>query len=637
MLANDSAGRGALSLVSVEAPAHGTAAVEDGKLRYTPADGFFGSDSLRYTVRAEDSGATASARVALSVQARLTLSGLITDAPIANAAVTLQVGEQRIETSADDQGRYTAEVTSADPAGWVQVSGVSADGRVRLVSVVGELGQVAAAAEADTGAVDAERLPALSATHWTSAEAALRARALSGVLPASAEQMAATDGVVNAAALQTLATAVRLIADGGVALPEGAADSFALLLNDDRTQAFVAAQSTGNAEAFSAAHAAVLADAPAPAGEPWAVTEAHTWAYSDGGNPVSHVDLVLGLGPGGGATVFTNGGAHAASWTATGATLDVALTSPIETAYVDCLEDPVAGGCTQYAAVYRTLGYRLQAMDSGGGVRPAVLVIFTRSVWTEGPKSGEVIRESGDDSGFLATFFDLARREGVQAGELTVGARLAGPVSSDVAPDSGMRRQDILRIDGQGSGTLEISGKAATWSLDEGWLTVTAEGVTPRRYTRLQRDPMTGLESWLAASLPADPSAPVVYYGEADLLFADPGLVFTADNATRRWRSEGFVVAAPEAYSLEPSYVLNADGTATGFVQRWELRADGTLSLFRVRAGQEWPRRWIPLSRVGPHWLVLEIVDYSYASGAPAGSDVLWRVNWLRDLGPAGD
>lgn len=632
VLANDSASRGALSLVAVEAPANGTAVIEDGRLRYTPADGWFGTDRVRYTVQAEDGGATGMATLSVAVQARLMLSGSITDAPIANAAVALRVGDETIELTADEQGRYSAEVVSAEPSAWVQLSGVSPDGRVRLVSVVGELAGVAALADADTGEVGAAALPALDATHWTSAEAALRARALGGVLPANAADMAASDDAVRASELQSLAVAVRLIADAEVPLPEGASDSFALLLDRDAAQAFVSAQATGHPDAYNAALAAVIATAPAPGGEPWAITESRTLAYSDGGNPISHVDLTLALRPGGDASVHSEGGAHAATWTAEGAVLEVALTTPLEQIGYPCLYDPVTGLCTQYAAAYRTLGYRVQAVAGGSANKQSVLLATReRQVWLDGPQAGEVISESDGGTGHLATLTDLAGRVGVAADELVVGARLAGLVSEEDLTSSGVARQDILHIDGPGTGRFEIGAKAATWTLDDGWLTVRAEGLMPRRYTRMQRDPVTGLESWIAASVPADESEAVVYLGETELLFADADLAFTADSAARRWRIEGYVVADP-SYGLAPSYVLNADGSATGLARRWGVAQDGSLDLIRVVQDIDYPRRWIPLRRAGEHLIVLEIIDFGYVGPG----QFIWRINWQVDLGPAG-
>ncbi|MCO8272675.1 Ig-like domain-containing protein [Actinoplanes sp. TRM 88003] len=57
---------GALTLVSVSAPAHGTATVVDGKVRYLPAAGFSGADTFTYVVR-DAAGNTATGTVTVTV------------------------------------------------------------------------------------------------------------------------------------------------------------------------------------------------------------------------------------------------------------------------------------------------------------------------------------------------------------------------------------------------------------------------------------------------------------------------------------------------------------------------------------------------------------------------------------------
>jgi hypothetical protein len=633
VLANDTVSRGTLSLAAVDTPANGSASIEGGRLRYTPAPGWFGTDSVRYTVRADDGGATASATLVLTVQARLALSGVITDAPVAGAAVTLRVGEQTIETTADDLGRYAAEVVSSEPAAWVQLSGVSTDGRVRLISIVGELGAVAAAADAESGAVGSDRLPALAATHWSSAEAALRARALGGLLPGDAAAMAATDGALRASELTTLATVVRMIADAGIALPAGSADSFALLLDGDATQAFVAAQvaSDGGA-AYRAVQETVLADAPLAAGTPWAVPQDRMFALVDT-NPMTGSDLVFTLRPDGSARLSSAHAQGEGRWTADGATLQVTLDPPATQDFLQFWSDPITGTSAQLMARSYYEGFRLQMLTADGSGGTVLRHDQSRAVYLEGPPAGQVIWQSVDGPGWPVRVFDLAARVGVLAGDLGIGRRLAGLTAETVDPASGMTRDDILRIDGAGSATFEISGRAATWSLDDGWLTVNTAGAPAMRYTRLLRDPVTGLESWLAAEVPADPAAPVLY-AEADVLFVQEGLVFDAATAARRWRSEGFLVANPDITGTGPNYVMQADGTMTAgaTAMRWSIAGDGSLAMIRTRNGVDYPRQWIPLSRVGPHWVVLEIVDFGYV-----GQGVSWRINWQRDLGPAAD
>lgn len=379
----------------------------------------------------------------------------------------------------------------------------------------------------------------------------------------------------------------------------------------------------------------VLADRcdvyPDNCGEPWAAPAARTLALVDGNPMTSGAGLVFTLLPDGTARTSETGLQGDATWSADGTVLDLIMNAPVANGQgVVDWTNPATGEVLQLGIRYEFLGVRLEHV-AGNSHRGTVRQLGRwRSVWLEGPPAGQISWESEDGPGFEMQYVDIESRLGVLAAELTVGSRLAGMPSEDVDPASGISREDILRIDGPGSGTFELSGKAATWSLEDGWLTVRADGLITRRFTRLLSDPTTGLESWLKGTLSDDPATPAAYT-EADLLFAEPGLAFTAETAARRWRTEGFFLANPSA-SGNPDYTLNLDGSASGLVQRWQLAQDGTLNLYRVRPNGEWLRHWIPLRRVGNNWIMMETIDFSYVDRG-----VTWRINWQVDLGPAGD
>jgi hypothetical protein len=97
VLANDSDPDGdALTLSALTAPAHGSAVIAGGRILYTPASGFVGSDALRYTV-VDARGGSASAGVVINVgtgsnappiaqpdNANTTFGQPVTIAPLAN-------------------------------------------------------------------------------------------------------------------------------------------------------------------------------------------------------------------------------------------------------------------------------------------------------------------------------------------------------------------------------------------------------------------------------------------------------------------------------------------------------------------------------------------------------------------------
>ena len=110
VLANDTDANGdALAITEVTDPTHGTAAVIDNAVRYTPSDGYTGEDAFTYTV-SDGNGGTDEGAVAVTVQATTgTLAGTVTDAdsgsPLADASVVIAALDRSTTTGAE--GAYT--------------------------------------------------------------------------------------------------------------------------------------------------------------------------------------------------------------------------------------------------------------------------------------------------------------------------------------------------------------------------------------------------------------------------------------------------------------------------------------------------------------------------------------------------
>ena len=86
----------ALTLVSATTPRHGTTAVIGNRIRYTPAAGFFGADTFRYTIR-DTAGNTASATVTVNVGPPATDSSAVV---LANHSVDITVaGSDKLTVS----------------------------------------------------------------------------------------------------------------------------------------------------------------------------------------------------------------------------------------------------------------------------------------------------------------------------------------------------------------------------------------------------------------------------------------------------------------------------------------------------------------------------------------------------------
>lgn len=66
VLHNDNGEGGTITLASASTPAHGTAAIEGTGIRYTPADGFAGTDSFTYTITTANGSATATVTITVT-------------------------------------------------------------------------------------------------------------------------------------------------------------------------------------------------------------------------------------------------------------------------------------------------------------------------------------------------------------------------------------------------------------------------------------------------------------------------------------------------------------------------------------------------------------------------------------------
>ena len=75
---NDTIANGTASIAVTSTPTHGTAVVSGNSIVYTPAAGYFGADTLQYTLTVGDK--TSVADVALSVAAHMTVKGTVRDA-----------------------------------------------------------------------------------------------------------------------------------------------------------------------------------------------------------------------------------------------------------------------------------------------------------------------------------------------------------------------------------------------------------------------------------------------------------------------------------------------------------------------------------------------------------------------------
>lgn len=195
---------------------------------------------------------------------RLTMSGQVVDAPIANAAVVISVGSQIVTGTADATGHYSipVEILTTDAGKPVSISatGVGTQAEARLASLLGSFSALQTAAGSDN-LLDSSENFRVNITNLSTAESVLAREANGGNTPDSAESLATALRSVDQDQLLELATLVKLVVDFNVPLPNGVPDTLQLISSAATRTAFLDnARSAENNDTYLAARDQTLSD-----------------------------------------------------------------------------------------------------------------------------------------------------------------------------------------------------------------------------------------------------------------------------------------------------------------------------------------------------------------------------------------
>jgi hypothetical protein len=568
---NDTVANGLASIAVSTPPAHGTAVVSGDSIRYTPAAGYFGKDTLSYTLTVGNKTSTADVNIA--VAAHITLSGTVRDAAMPGAQVVLTVGGVALPAvTADASGNYSVDIDTSTPTDFItlKATGAGAQANVVLSSLVGDVSATAAVASTD-GIVSGTALPAANVTNVTTAEAVLTAQAL-GKTPTSSADVATAQGQFSSAQTIQMATAIKLVADAGVALPGGAADTLALVSDPTTYSSFVTTQATTNTAVFNSTQASVVAD-PAIAVPP---------AVPVTGAPDVKMVLTLGQGAGAfgvtaltlkadGSAVIAGAPATTATWTTDGSQISVVYDMPqTGTTYL------VASDGNQWAATETDTGLKVRQL----GTNTATQTSVGSTTFTEGPDIGKTTVLADD----WITETIVTKSQSFQASDFAVGAEWAGVLTTDFDPvTADHTNQDTLKIVDATHVLYERTGVTGTYAISGGSLVVTT-GSGVFSYTRLFTGPK-GEDRWLTTKL-VDGASTWVY--DAAMVKVTPDLAFTTASATNDYLSYINAGLATGQFYID----LLADGTGAGSnspgssglfspLGTWTVGADGTETLTR--------------------------------------------------------
>lgn len=199
-------------------------------------------ETLVFTLTAKDAfGDVTSKDITVKLIAnveKLTINGLVTDGPIPNAAVKIQVGSYVKDVQADSSGNYSAElaVDEKEIDSLVKITATAAQPTyVKLVSQLGDFRTLLSAAGSDKK-LTVDEVFAVNVTHVTTATHSLL-QAANNNQPLTTKQSYETAmSNYDSSTLLDIATAIKLIADyqppkAGMELPVGFTDTEAFALN----------------------------------------------------------------------------------------------------------------------------------------------------------------------------------------------------------------------------------------------------------------------------------------------------------------------------------------------------------------------------------------------------------------------
>lgn len=201
--------------------------------------------TVNFTVTVTDNdGATASAKHSVIFKrnvSTVTITGIVTDQPIANAELEINVGSDVFSVNADPTGRYTIELVVDESASekLVLVKAKGLDSTNPGVVFVSQLSSIQALLEqaGEDNTLDSEDNFGVNITNVTTAEYALLTR--NNEEPQSVEELNAALLNVDADEKILLATLIKIIVDNAdYVLPEGVENTLDLVSDEDTAKSF---------------------------------------------------------------------------------------------------------------------------------------------------------------------------------------------------------------------------------------------------------------------------------------------------------------------------------------------------------------------------------------------------------------
>ena len=618
VLANDTASSGALTLSAVTGAEHGTAVISSGKIIYTPAAGFFGTEKLSYTVSA-DGGVTGKADAVVTVEAVMTLNGNASDNPIVNGSVTATVGTRNFTAATDASGNFVLPLRTSAAGDFVTLvaSGVGTQSTVKLASLVGDVASLAKSAT--SGQVSMAAVPAIGVTHITSAFMALVTKSNGGVAPATAQQLKDATPKVDIADVMRLATAIKLSADNGVALPAGVTDTLAMVNSEASVNAVYAAAAVINPNLAAATRASVEGQVSTPGA-----------AFTLDGlaqRTIVYREFTVTYNNDGTGRMSGRLGDRNLTWVADGATVRIKYEKTLVNDYPENTLK-VNGVVSPYAVRESTDGMIILRVLNDNSAKYGETGTV---VWTSGPDVGKAVVGANLTTTnapiTLSTAFNLDQRLVIPAATTAVGSVLAGVfadplpiVDSESSPGTSFlntnnvpQTADALQFTSATEAKFLLSGAVVNWSIQDNYLVITdkvAKAAT-WKMALLGTNISTGQTQWVATT-----DKITVPFSAA--LQDAPKPVFTEALALHKFLEDGTTRLSGQAQA-DHTVVSTTYPSAT-YTSVWSINAAGDLVFTHTRKGATAPtrvNRYSLIHQAGNKLVVL------YANGSQSALIVL--------------
>jgi hypothetical protein len=447
----------------------------------------------------------------------VTLTGTVTDAPIANAVVTATVGTESFTATADASGNYSLpiEIAEADAAQFVTLSarGVGSQSFVEFTRRAGSFQALLDAAGDDETLSSSENF-ATQITNVSTAEAVFLQQANGG-------QPITTDGAlqllsaqINAQDVLDLAAAIKLVVDDptNYSMPAGQTSILELASDPAARQLFINDVYEQDPDAFAAAQLAIAQDPDLAqpvnptqlSGFTTALMSSDTGFTFNYTGRIQHFDL----NEDGTGYAISETYDEPMTWVVEGSTLKVTYDFPVETVSYDT--EVCNGTPRQVEAHYVSEGASITFLNP----RTVAITTVSNVTYADCPS----LQARVDTDTVARTVLTLDNFQPVDAQEL------AGNTQTVYVYDGAQQSvvADIADLDADGTGTTRLLGLSFTWSVDaESGKIVRAEfsdGSVAEYLSFRDVDDIVSDIYWEVRS----PNDGPVYMGAGASVFADP-------------------------------------------------------------------------------------------------------------------